>query len=118
MKKILYPFCILSIVGAVVYVFQRFAIPIPPLINNHLNDLLILPINLFAVQYIWLLFTNKIVYVKIKMILTAIVIYTLYFECILPQFNARYTADFWDVLCYVAGGTLFWVYQHFIIKPK
>lgn len=116
MRKILYPFVFFSIIGISVYVMQKCGFKLPLLVNNHLNDLLIVPINLFAVQLLWGVFTGTTVFLRLGIVATCVLFYSIVFEYILPQFNSRYTADWWDVLCYLSGGLLFWLYQHAVIK--
>lgn len=116
MRKILYPFIVLDIIGLSVYVMQKCGIRLPLFVNNHLNDLLIVPINLFAVQLLWCVLTGTTVFLRLGIVATCALFYSIFFEYMLPQFNSRYTADWWDVLCYLSGGLLFWFYQLTFIK--
>lgn len=116
MRKILYPFIFLGIIGISVYGMQKCGIRLPVFVNNHLNDLLIVPINLFAVQLFWGVLTGTTVILRYSIVASCVLFYSIFFEYILPQFNSRYTADWWDVLCYLSGGLLFWLYQHTFIK--
>ena len=116
MRKILYPFIFLGIIGISVYGMQKCGIRLPVFVNNHLNDLLIVPINLFAVQLFWGVLTGTTVFLRFSIVASCVLFYSIFFEFILPQFNIRYTADWWDVLCYLFGGLLFWLYQHTFIK--
>lgn len=118
MKKIVYPFIFFSIIGISVYIMQMLGTKLPLFVNNHLNDLLIIPINLFAVQLLWGVLAGTIVFLRLGIVATCVLFYSIVFEYILPQFNSRYTADWWDVLCYLSGGLLFWLYQHVVIKFK
>jgi len=116
MKKIVYPFILLSIVGLMVYGMQKDGVELSLFVNNHLNDLLIVPINMFAVQILWRIITSNTAFLNFGMITICVLFYAVFFEWLLPQFNSRYTADWWDVLCYVAGGVLFYLYQHVAIR--
>ena len=116
MRKILYSFIFLGIIGISVYVMQKCGIRLPVFVNNHLNDLLIVPINLFAVQLLWGILTGTTVFLRFSIVASSVLFYSIFFEFILPQFNSRYTADWWDVLCYLSGGLLFWLYQYTFIK--
>ena len=118
MRKILYPFIFLGIIGISVYVMQKCGIRLPVFVNNHLNDLLIVPINLFAVQMLWGILNGTTVFLRFSIVASSVLFYSIFFEFILPQFNSRYTADGWDVLCYVAGGVLFYLYQHVAISKQ
>lgn len=118
MKKIVYPFILLSIVGLMVYGMQKDGVQLSLFVNNHLNDLLIVPINLFAVQILWRIFTGKVPFLHFSMVSICVLFYAICFELLLPQFNGRYTADWWDVFCYLAGGALFYMYQHFVISKQ
>lgn len=116
MRKILYPFIFFSIIGISVYIMQKFGIKLPLFVNNHLNDLLIVPINLFAVQLLWGVLNGTTFFLRLHIVATCVLFYSIVFEYILPQFNSRYTADWWDVLCYLSGGLLFYFYQHFTMR--
>jgi len=116
MKKIMYPLIFLGIIGISVYIMQKLGFKLPLFINNHLNDLLIVPINLLAVQLLWGVFNGTIVWLRLSIVVTCVLFYSIVFEYMLPQFNIRYTADWWDLLCYLLGGLLFWLYQHTVIK--
>lgn len=89
MKKILYPFIFLDIIGISVYIMQKLGIKLPLFVNNHLNDLLIIPINLFAVQLLWGVFTGTTVFLRLGIVATCVLFYSIVFEYILPQFNSR-----------------------------
>ena len=81
-------------------------------LNNYLNDLLCLPLVLGAAIF----FQRNIVlrqpaYALSKWQIGVIVIYfSVMFEWVFPQFMPRYTADFFDVICYGLGGGLFWIF--------
>ena len=50
-------------------------------------------------------------YLSRAMILVATLYVSLVFECVLPLFFQRYTADLWDVVMYGVGGGLFYFFQ-------
>ena len=45
------------------------------------------------------------------MIIVMTLYYSVIFEFILPKFSLKYTADYYDVLCYGIGAILFYYHQ-------
>ena len=87
-----------------------------PLLHAYLEDVLALPIilstALIAVQY--LLPGNRNFVITRRDLLIIIVLFTLYFEGILPYFNENFTSDPVDILCYAVGA---WIFQSFMNRP-
>jgi len=86
-----------------------------PLLNSYFEDLIALPIllksSLLIVQY-----SNQLwsVLVLDKIEITVItIIFSIYFEAILPIFDVRFTADPFDIPCYFIGA---WFYALFLNK--
>lgn len=108
MQRFYFPvFCTLA---AAVYVTQHYSAVVPVLVNNYLNDLLCMPIVLkisqTAVRYIK---SDRKLKIPLKISLTLTLLYAVYFEFVLPQFQSRYTADPIDVVLYFLG-LLFFVW--------
>jgi len=45
-------------------------------------------------------------------VITAVVIFSIIFEIILPTISIRYTSDYLDILCYLLGGIIFTVFEN------
>jgi hypothetical protein len=81
-------------------------------ILNHLNDLMIVPIVLTAaLNVVWLIKKDRSIRLGPISIFSIICLYSVYFEWYLPRHMARYTADWYDVLCYTAGGGILYILQ-------
>lgn len=89
---------------------QRSKLSLPVWINNHVNDLLFLPLTLGAITYIvsWL---KKDIFFELSLgfVILSASFYSFYFEYYLPQFNSRYTGDVIDVILYFSGGFAFFI---------
>lgn len=98
-------------IALLVYIAQQFSFPLPPLINNYLNDLLCLPIVLKICKYVvQFINSDKQVNIPIKISLTLTIVYSIYFEVVLPTVNSRYTGDLIDVVLYFLGFLFFlWI---------
>jgi hypothetical protein len=105
-KRFYFP--VFVVIALLMYMMQHLSIPLPTLINNHLNDLLCMPIVLKICQYVVRHIRNDTaVQIPIRIALTLTLFYALYFELILPKFNERYTADMIDVGLYSIGFVFF-----------
>ncbi|WP_397447468.1 hypothetical protein [Polaribacter sp. R77954] len=117
MNKKLTFFCVSSFVlGLLIYGLQSFNIYLPKIINNYVNDFLIIPIVLF----LCLLFlkwsrNDKNFALSLPIILYVCFMYSILFEFVFPEYLARYTKDYMDIILYFAGGFLFYKLQN---KPN
>lgn len=94
------------------YMAQKLKYPIPSIINNYLNDFLIIPIVLILSLYVLRWSKNNNNYkISIGLIVYICGFYALLFECILPKYYVRYTADVIDVLLYFLSGIIFYYLQ-------
>ncbi|MBK0403646.1 hypothetical protein I5M27_11665 [Adhaeribacter sp. BT258] len=81
-------------------------------LNNYLNDLLCLPLVLGTAVFL----QRNLVLRQPDYALTGwqigwvVIYFSVMFEAVIPLLVSRYTADFFDVICYAAGGWLFWVF--------
>lgn len=77
----------------------------------YLNDLLCMPLVLVATAFLQRTLFRKPAYcltgVQVGL---ASVYFSVMFEGFIPLVNARYTADFLDVICYCSGGGLFYIF--------
>ncbi|KAA9340079.1 hypothetical protein [Adhaeribacter soli] len=80
-------------------------------LQNYLNDLLCLPLVLFVTVFLQRTLFRKPAYrLTVYQVGIAAVYFSVMFEAVIPLFNQRYTADFWDVICYCSGGLLFYLF--------
>lgn len=105
-------------IAIVVYGAQQLSLPLSSPINNHLNDLLCMPIVLKICQYaVRCIKRDEHLTIPIKISVTVTVLYAIYFELLLPKFNDRYTADFIDVVLYFIG-LLFFIWIENLSKKE
>lgn len=118
MKSLLQPyFIIITCMAATVYLFQITAVPIPPLVNNYLNDLLCLPIVLTICLVIArIIKQEKSLTLSNFEIFSLFMLYSILFEIIFPRYYPRYTADFWDVILYGFGVICFRIFWNKPLK--
>lgn len=97
----------------VVHLVLKFGqVPVPMFFSHYFADLLCMPLLLSGVVLImrWVR-SDADLHLSRAMILVATLYVSLVFECVLPLFFQRYTADVWDVVMYGVGGGLFCVFQ-------
>jgi hypothetical protein len=98
-------FCTLFIVNKTLEMNGFFI----PFIHAYMDDLICLPIVLNIALFIF----RKFIYgsgqycFPVFFIITAVLMFSLAFEIILPSRSAVYTADAWDILAYSIGGIFF-----------
>lgn len=110
--KILHLYVMISIlIFLFVLGLERFT-TIPDFIRFYLNDFLVIPIvGLVCLHVVWFLKKDRTIRLNIFTILSLVILFSVYFEWYLPKIVARYTGDFWDVVCYFAGGFMFYIFQ-------
>jgi hypothetical protein len=111
MKTLLNPwFLVGCVIWLIVTVLRRYGHPLHYL-NGHINDFFAIPV--IASLGLW--FQRVIIYKTNYYVLSAwhvlfVVVYvSLVFEAFLPLVSIRYTADWADVLLYMAGGLFFFI---------
>ena len=112
MKTIKHPFFIvISTIYFTYYLIKQTDWVAPVFISSFLSDLLcIIIVNTVA---LWLIRKVKKMpeyELSSGMVFLSVILFSLYFEIILPQVNTYHIADSWDVLCYTLSGItyLFW----------
>jgi hypothetical protein len=97
------------VTGVAVYLGNYLGYGILPMIQFHLNDLLIVPITagITRLSMRWL-FRAKNYILKLWQTCYIVLFYSILFEGILPFILPRYTSDAIDVLLYIAGGAFYW----------
>lgn len=113
MKNALSKYVFLSfILGTFIYFAARFQLQLPQIIRFYVNDFLIMPIVLYACLLILQKTKNNKNYkISVPIILYLCFLYSLLFEFIFPNYLARYTKDYIDILLYFAGGFVFYQLQ-------
>jgi glycopeptide antibiotics resistance protein len=85
-------------------------------IRSYVDDLLFFPLSLSAIVEWKQLVSNVHYFIKWQHILAGVFFISILFEVILPKVNHHCTSDITDVICYIVGATLFYVFQK--IKRK
>lgn len=84
--------------------------PLPNLVRFHLADFLALPLELTLALFVlrrWY-FRRPGFVLPTSWIFSSGLVFAVWFEGILPHFDARATADPLDVVAYALGGLVFW----------
>lgn len=77
-------------------------------LHQYLDDLLCMPLVLtVALAAERLYFDNYSFVLPLRYSWWAVLLFSIFFELLLPQLSNVYTADAWDVLCYSCGAMLF-----------
>ena len=115
-----YPLLSLLLVLYAVHLVLKFGrVPVPMFFSHYFADLLCMPLLLSgALLFMRWLRADGGLYLSGAMILVASLYVSLVFECVLPLFFQRYTADVWDVVMYGVGGGLFCVFQKRLLPQK
>lgn len=104
-----YWFIAFCLVWLLIKTSRNFGLSIPGF-NNHLTDLLAIPVisNLALAFQRKFIEKSEIYCLKPGHILFIVAYTALVFEFILPRYSDNYIADILDVLMYVLGGLIFW----------
>lgn len=88
-------------------------------VHSHLNDLICMPVFVATAISLERLIggDRKLRYGKARIIFFVIFVGVIY-EFFLPSRSVRYTADYYDLLCYIAGGIMTWFFSPCIKKNK
>ncbi|WP_107038960.1 hypothetical protein [Brumimicrobium mesophilum] len=112
MKTITHPiFIVLATIYAVYYGLKQTDVVFPLFISNYLADLLsIFLVNTFTLWCIRKIKNRPYLELPIPLILMSVVMFSIFFEFVLPQKSSIYIYDPWDVLCYFISGMayIFW----------
>lgn len=111
-KKLIFYFLFCLFTGIIIYFLQYLKVNLPNLINNYVNDFLIIPIVLFIslVFLRWSRNDQKFT-LSLSIIFYLCFMYSLLFEFIFPEYLARYTKDYIDVVLYFISGFFFYRLQ-------
>lgn len=113
MKNITFKYFICSLlIGIFIYLSSSFNFILPGFIRFYVNDFLIIPIVLFVcLQVLKWSKNDKNYKISLPIILYLCLLYSILFEFIFPNYLARYTKDYLDILLYFAGGMVFYQLQ-------
>lgn len=91
----------------------------PKIIRNYYADLVALPIMLSIILTILrhLKSEKNLVLSKYK-VFVAFIYLSVVFEFILPYFSLRYTRDYYDLLAYAFGASIFYFYQKLYLSHE
>jgi len=113
MKILKRPLFLLMVLSALfIYVAKLSNLALPNWVSFYANDFLCMPIILslcLATIRYWK--KDKNLYMPVYAILLITAYYSFHFEWLVPQFYGRYTSDWVDVLLYVIGASLFYIFQ-------
>ncbi len=89
-----------------------FEYPSSSFINYYMNDLIAIPIVATISLYIlWLIKKDYGIRLDVFSLASLLILYSVYFELYLPEYNSRYTGDVWDIICYLIGAVVFYILQ-------
>ena len=109
-KKWYFP--LISIVAIILYAGPRLGLIPPALLNNYLNDFLCMPIVLTLCQKsIAFIKSDKHICIPIALQFLLTLLFSVYFEYVLPTLNARYTSDPVDVVLYFLGTLCYFILE-------
>lgn len=112
MKTIKHPFFIvISAIYLSYYIIKQTDLSVPFFVSSYLADLLcIIIVNTFALWLIRKIKNLPHYEFSIGTVSLSVLLFSVYFEVVLPQVNNYHVADVWDVLCYLISGFvyLFW----------
>lgn len=78
----------------------------------YLNDFLVIPmVGIVCLHGVWLIKNDRTIRLNAFTVFSLVMMYSVFFEYYLPQQSGRYTADVFDVVCYVLGGVVFVILQ-------
>lgn len=99
---------------------QKLGLIKNPFLNNHLNDLLCMPLILFLTGWIIIQFKpySKYRIIPIPAVLALTIYWSVYFEFYLPSNSSQHTGDWIDVAMYFTGAVIFVLIQNFESKQK
>ncbi|TGE06081.1 hypothetical protein [Hymenobacter fodinae] len=93
---------------------------LPRLLRAHLGDVLALPLQLTLMLYAmrrWYFRRPEFV-LPAAWIFSFWLVTSVWFEGVLPRFDARATADPLDVVAYAVGGLVFWRWMNLPDRPS
>lgn len=95
-----------------IYLAKIIGLILPSWIHNYLSNVLCMPLVLsLCLVVVRMIHKNNSLFVPMGAVIGLTLYYALYFEWWLPQNNTRYTTDIIDVVLYIVGSALFYIFQ-------
>ena len=119
--KIFRPWFIVLLTTAFVHqLIEKLLLLHLPVIDSYLDPLLLMPVLLHLL--LWerrILFRKGINYTfSTFQIILIFILISFVTEYIFPKWNPKFTADIWDVVCYVLGTIYFHIYHNVPYQKK
>lgn len=112
-------FVLSLLIFGMVQLLKYFSADAPDWVFFYLNDFITIPLVLTVCLYgIRFLKKDRTIRLGVLSISSMVTLYSIYFEFYLPSISDRYTGDMLDVLCYLAGGIIFYFLQKPTLKLK
>lgn len=117
MKTITHPlFIVLALIYTVYYGLKQSDFVFPVLVSNYLADLLsIFLVNTFTLWGIRKVKNKPNLELPPYLVLLSVLMFSVFFEFILPQKSPIYVYDPWDILCYFISGTAYVLWRRRLI---
>jgi len=87
----------------------------PSLFRNYFMDVLCMPIVFGIIHYSLRLLIPHFI-LTASMMISLTIMYSIYFEVILPPISSRYTFDGWDILAYALGASISYMVQRYTFR--
>ncbi|UKB83087.1 hypothetical protein LF887_19035 [Chryseobacterium sp. MEBOG06] len=109
-KKIPYWFWVGIASWVLIILLRRNDIYIP-VINDHFTDFITIPMYCCLIEYIMNSLPGCHWKPDLKFVLTSVLYLSFLFEVLCPKLSEKFTGDVWDVLAYLAGGLIYYIFQ-------
>ncbi|WP_175621130.1 hypothetical protein [Chryseobacterium schmidteae] len=87
-----------------------------PIINDHLTDLITIPLYSYVIKYIMNDILNHHWKPDFQFYISSFIYISLLFELICPIISPRFTSDIFDVLAYFLGGFFYYLFEKYRIR--
>jgi len=115
MKTLINPYFIFfSIIWLIVFSLTKFQIYLPNVIQFYLLDTIVIPVlaNL-GLWFLRLITLNNSILLMPWHLIFIVLSVSVFFEILMPIYKPiRYTADIYDIVCYILGGMFFWKWMN------
>lgn len=104
-------------IGYLASLYFKFYKPSDSFLNNQFADLLCMPIVFYiASNLISLIKKDSFFRLSKLQVFVGFLYFSVLFEVILPNYNSKYTGDWFDVLMYGLGSLIYYMIQSMSIK--
>lgn len=87
-----------------------------PMVNDHLTDLITIPLYSCVIKYIMNDILNHDWKPDLQFYISSFIYISLLFELICPMISPRFTSDIFDVLAYFLGGFFYYLFEKYRIR--